>query len=139
MKYRRLNRKELEIVEQEFVKFLASNHVTASDWEQLKKEGSEKVEGLIGIFSDIVIEQTLEELRYLEFISPKDIKTFYCAQETIHLYGLTIVEGSQVNFLEMTLPNDLSNLIEAKDTTIEIYSAKKAYRPNRSKELFQMM
>ena len=139
MKYRRLNNKELKTLEKEFVKFLAANHVTASDWENLKKEESEKVEGLITIFSDLVIEDTLKEIRYLEFITPHDIKTFFCTEEKIYLQGLTIKNKKEVDFLKMALPKDLAALIHLQEGQVELYSAQKEYQPSRLQELFQMM
>ena len=44
MKYRRLNESELKDLEQDFIRFLASNQITASDWEKLKGEETEKRE-----------------------------------------------------------------------------------------------
>lgn len=139
MKYRRLTSQELETLEKEFVQFLASNHITASDWVKLKNTNLEKVEQLIGIFSDIVLEQTLKKLKYLEFISAKDIKTFYCGIETIHLLGLRMKETASYNFLELALPNELLDLLEKSSAELEVYSAKKSYKNSREEELFQML
>jgi len=139
MKYRRLTIEELGILEKEFVQFLASNHITATDWVKLKSTDFNKVEHLIGIFSDIVIEQTLKKLKYLDFISPKDIKTFYCGSDTIHLLGLRIKEAMPYNFMELSLPKDLDALLKDSEANVEVYSAKKGYKDSREQELFKML
>ena len=78
MKYRRLTNDELTELEKEFVRFLASNHITALDWEKLKGHDPKRVESLIEVFSDIVFEKILQGIEYLEFKTPTDIKTFHC-------------------------------------------------------------
>jgi len=139
MKYRRLTIEELETLEKEFVQFLAANHITAPDWIKLKSTDSTKVEELIGIFSDIVMEQTLKKLKYLDFISPKDIKTFYCGSDTIYLMGLRMKETVSHNFTELTLPKDLDALLKDPESNLAVYSASKSYKDSREKELFQML
>ena len=47
MKYRRLSNAELQELEKDFVKFLATNHITATDWVKLKENNPIKVEKLI--------------------------------------------------------------------------------------------
>ena len=69
MKYRRLDLAELKTLEKDFVRFLASNHITADDWVKLKKENPEKVERLLDVFSDIVWSKTLSQIQYLESVS----------------------------------------------------------------------
>ena len=57
MKYRRLNEAELKDLEQDFIRFLASNQVTADDWKKLKDSKSDQADGLIGLFSDQVFDK----------------------------------------------------------------------------------
>jgi len=139
MKYRRLSIQELETLEKEFVQFLASNHITATDWVKLKDTDLEKVEQLIGIFSDIVMEKTLNKLKYLEFITPKDIKTFYCGKDKIHLQGLRMKDNLPYSFLELSLPKDLDALLKSTEEGLEVYRATKDYKDSREQELFQML
>jgi hypothetical protein len=74
VKYRRLRKDELEELEGEFIKFLASNTVTADDWVKTKAETPEKAEDLLDVFSDIVFEKILEKVEYLEHKRPKDFR-----------------------------------------------------------------
>ena len=139
MKYRRLELAELEVLEKEFIQFLAANHITAEDWVKMKEEDLEQTNGLLDIFSDIVFDKSLDKLEYLEFISPMDIKTFFCDKEQIYLLGLKYQAGKSINFLEMNLGNDLIDLIKDPSTSLEIYSAEKSYQGDRKQELFKMI
>ena len=56
MRFRRLTKNELEHLEEDFVRFLASNQITADEWEKFKTEQPQKVHELLDIFSDIVLE-----------------------------------------------------------------------------------
>ena len=93
MKYRRLRQDELESLEKEFVRFLASNQVTAEDWEKLKAGALEKAEKLIEIFSDIVFEKILSDVEYMEFQTPRDIKTFHFEEVRIPILASTPPDG----------------------------------------------
>lgn len=139
MKYRRLDLAELEVLEKEFIQFLAANHITAPDWEKIKLDDPEQMNGLLDIFSDIVFDKTLEKLQYLEFIASDDIKTFYCDKDQIYLLGLKHQSGRAVNFQQLDLTNDLIDLIKDPSISFEIYSAEKSYQPDRKQELFRML
>ncbi len=139
MKYRRLELAELEVLEKEFIQFLAANHITAPDWEKIKTDDLEQMNGLLDIFSDIVFEKTLDKLQYLEFIAPLDIKTFFCDKEKIYLLGLKYQSGKSINFREINLGSDLVDLIKDPSTSFEIYSAEKSYQSDRKQELFKMI
>ena len=78
MQYRRLTTDELQEMTTEFVHFLATNQVTAPEWEQLKRDGSPRVEELIEQFSELVFERILQKVEYLEHRAPKDLRTYHC-------------------------------------------------------------
>ncbi|MEL7221363.1 MAG: DUF6495 family protein, partial [Bacteroidota bacterium] len=81
MKFRRLTLEELNELEQDFVQFLVANTVTGPDWERIKTEQPDKAESLIELFSDIVFEKIIKGVRYLEFKTMDDIKTFQCLED----------------------------------------------------------
>ncbi len=139
MKYRRLELAELELLEKEFIQFLASNHITAEDWVKMKENDTKEMNGLLDIFSDIVFDKTLDKLEYLEFISPLDIKTFFCDKEKIYLLGLKYQSGKSINFQDINLGSELVDLINDSSISFEIYSAEKSYQPDRKQELFKMI
>jgi len=139
MKYRRLSNDELQSLEKDFVKFLAANTVTADDWVKFKEKDSEKVEELISIYSDIVFDKTLENVEYLEFKTPYDIKTFHCQAEKMVLMGMAVSPDSGIDFTKDIAPSEMMAALKKSEQEIQIYTAEKGYNSNRKKELFTMM
>lgn len=137
MQYKRLTNEELTALEKEFIQFLSANTITKTDWEKLKSEESDKVEELILMFSDIVWDKTLENVKYLEYCAQKDLKTFYCGKDKIVLRGITI-QSENGNFLEQSL-SELHELNANNKVELGYISSEKAYQPSRNKELFNMI
>ncbi|MDA0729652.1 MAG: DUF6495 family protein [Bacteroidetes bacterium] len=65
-RFRSLTREELEGLELEFARFLASQGMPAQEWARLSKEEPGKVEALIEEFSTLFWETTTSRLTYLE-------------------------------------------------------------------------
>lgn len=141
MKYRRLTIEELKDMENEFVRFLVSNTVTAEDWEKIKKENPERAEKLIEIFSDVVFDKVLEKVKYIEHRNQYDIKTFRCLDDKIELLGLKVSSVAGVDFTQtQSAENMLAYLKNAPQGSVQMYSAEKAYKNNNpKKEIFSML
>lgn len=139
MKYRRLRPDELEQLEQEFIHFLVANGIPGPDWEKIKASENEKAEELIGLFSDIIFDKTLEQVRYLEFKTPKDIKTFHCLEDKIVLNGLRVEGDTALDLTQTQDPREMLQLLSAGSAKLKLYTAQKAYQPSRKQELFKMM
>lgn len=139
MTYRRLDKAELEALEKDFARFLATHQITADDWVKLKKEQYDRVEELIEIYSDIVFDKTLKELNYLEYKSAYDIKTFHCAKDKIILMGIAVPKDAGIDFTNDKTPQEMMAILKDSGKNIQIYTAEKSYNGNREKELFQML
>ncbi len=141
MKYRILTIDELTDIENEFVRFLVSNGVTATDWVKIKEENSSKANGLIEIFSDIVFDKVLGKVKYIEHRSRHDIKTFRCLDDKIELLGLRVNNAADIDFTEIqSLEKMMTHLKNAPKGSVQMYSAEKAYKnENPKKELFDML
>ncbi|MCB0580114.1 MAG: hypothetical protein KDD10_12500 [Phaeodactylibacter sp.] len=139
MKYRRLRQDEMESLEKEFVRFLASNQVTADEWEKLKAEEPEKTEKLIGIFSDIVFEKVIGDVQYLEFKTPKDVKTFHLQEDRIVMNGLLVEGNTSFDFTQQQSPQQMLQQIQLAGARLKLYTAEKAYSRSRDMEIFEMM
>ncbi|MCB9293976.1 MAG: hypothetical protein H6559_12785 [Lewinellaceae bacterium] len=139
MKYRRLRQDEMESLEKEFVRFLASNQVTADEWEKLKAEEPEKTEKLIGIFSDIVFEKVIGDVQYLEFKTPKDVKTFHFQEDRIVMNGLLVEGNTSFDFTQQQSPQQMLQQIQLAGARLKLYTAEKAYSRSRDMEIFEMM
>jgi hypothetical protein len=139
MKYRKLTPEELKGLESEFIRFLASNTVTADDWVKIKEQDKQKAEHLIELFSDIVIGQTLEKVKYLDLKRPKDIRSFHCEKERIYLKGLIIEGDTNLAFNLDELPEKMLAQLKDSDAEIQLINAEKAYREDRELELFRLI
>lgn len=139
MKYRKLNKAELEELETEFIRFLAANTVTGNDWVQLKEKDPQKAQGLIEIFSDLVFDKIIEGINYMELKTPKDYKTFYCPKDKIYLLGLRVEGQTTFDFTKNEDPHEMMARIQNAGAQLQLYSAEKNYQPNREQELFRML
>ena len=139
MKFRRLNQEELSSLEAEFIRFLASNTITAEEWKRLKSEENEKAEGLIDIFSDLVFENTLKKVEYLELKTPRDLRTFHCEAEKITMFGLLIEGETQLDLTKTLVPEQMIAQLKLSGASLKLYSGEKSYRKAREQELFDLM
>lgn len=139
MKYRRLTNEELEQLKDKFIQFLVSNTVTADDWIKVKEEDIERAESLIEIFSDIVFEDVLKKVEYLEYRTSLDLKIFHCSSEKMILKGVRLKESAQLSFMNEGQAELILDKIRNGDQDITTYAAEKDYSMNREDELFKMM
>jgi hypothetical protein len=139
MKYRRLHADELEELRTEFVQFLVANTVTATDWEQLKVESPARAEGLLDLFSEVVFDKIIDQIEYLTYKTPQDIKTFHCTAELIKLRGIRVEGKGTVDLTQNLEPTKLMAALRASGAKVQVYAAEKAYQPDRQRELFRML
>ena len=94
MKYTRLSKEQFEELHQEFINFLATQSITADEWNDLKTNKSEVAEQELDVFSDLVWEGVLTKAEYLENISPQHLYLFHLAGQRIELIGLKVTNDS---------------------------------------------
>ena len=137
MRFRRLTNEELETLEEDFVQFLASSHITAKEWVALKENNQEKVEELIGLFSDIVLEKVFSKMDCLQHRTKDTIRVFYCQEEKISMTGLQISDPSK----DLTNPEDLAVLADpaSLNGSVKVFQIEKAYVQERADEVFSML
>ncbi len=139
MKYRRLQLDELEEVRTEFVQFLATQGIPAEEWERLKAESPERVDQLLDQFSEIVFDNVLKEIQYLEYRSATDLRVFRCGKEKLELLGLRVAGESQLDFTQNQDPQAMIRMLAESDARLQLYSAEKKYGKTRELELFDLM
>lgn len=135
MKYKRLSNKELQSLQPDFIKFLASNTITAADWEKIKNTNQQQAEQLIEHFSDLITERVLENATYLEFFSHHQAQAIYCTQKEMLLLGLYVPQGSKIDFTAFSGVKELLE-VALKSTEVEIIKGKKKFQKNRNQEIF---
>lgn len=139
MKYRRLTTDELAELETEFVRFLAVQSIPADEWEKIKATDSARMGQLLDKFSEVVYEKVIANLTYLEYRTPKDIKTFYCTENTIYLIGLVAEGTTAIDFTQHPTREEMLQHFQDPQARLKIYHAKKDYEPDRQTELFRLM
>ena len=93
-RYRALTREELEGLELEFARFLASQGMPATEWARVSSEEPGKVEALIWEFSTMFWETTTSRLTYLERNDGGDQWYFKFGEDTAQLLRID-PEGTQ--------------------------------------------
>ncbi len=91
MKYRRLTKEQLEELHVEFINFLATQSITAEEWEALKTEKPNVAEDELDIFSDLIWEGVLTKVSYLENVSASNMHLFFCGDKEIKLISVKIM------------------------------------------------
>lgn len=136
MKYARLSKEQFEELQQEFINFLASQSITANEWEEIKINKPEVAEDELDVFSDLVWEGVLNQARYLEHFSPQQIFLFKITEVTIDLIAIK-VENENVDVTTRHGYNWLQqNLM---DNSVSLYTSKKAISDDRNKDIFALI
>ncbi len=130
MKFRCLTDEELKELEQEFKHFLISNNVYTEEWVELNKKKDKRVKELIELFSDIVLEKALKNIRFIEHIMPHDIQSFKCDGNEMILIGITS-KNKKIDFTKDVL-NDFKD-------ELDIFKTSKPYHKQREIEVFELL
>ena len=91
MKYARLTKEQFEELHNEFINFLATQSITATEWETLKNTRPQVVEEELDVFSDLVWEGVLGKVTYLENISRQQMHLFHLADKEMKLISVKIL------------------------------------------------
>ncbi len=133
MKYKRLSIDELASLEKTFVRFLATQSITGEDWIKIKDKDTARMNELIDQFSDLITEQTLNNIEHLIFFSDKQLFLFHCEEKFIHL--IIVKHDIKID------PNvDTEQLLSKLKKVGKIQTKQtKDYQPDRNTELFKMI
>ncbi|MEE2773231.1 MAG: DUF6495 family protein [Bacteroidota bacterium] len=136
MKYSRLTKEQFEEMHQEFINFLATQSITADEWQKIKTEKPEVAEQELDIFSDLIWEGVLNKVEYLEHISEKQLFLFHISEATINLIAIKVeVEG-----IDITTQNGYGWLQQnLMDDQVNIYTSTKALTEDRNKDIFALI
>lgn len=136
MKYARLTKEQLEEMHEEFSTFLATQGIDAKEWTEIKAKNPKLAEDEIDLFSDVVWEKVLRNVRFLEHFSKQQMFLFKIEEFQISLIGvkleniaidLTSAEGYQ------WLRNNL------KDDQVAIYTSTKPISEERNTDIFALI
>jgi hypothetical protein len=136
MKYKRLTTDELEILQEDFVRFLAAAQITGADWEKMKQNENEKANELIDVFSDMVYDKVLSKITYLEYRDTKTLNIFHFAEDKVMLRGLRVKDNSALDLTSAELFKDWSS---ANNASVTIVRTEKKYEKERAEEIFDLL
>ncbi len=91
MKYTRLTKEQLEELHQEFINFLATQSITAEEWETIKKERPHVAEEELDVFSDLIWEGVLSKVQFLENISAQHMHLFHMEEKEMKLISVKVM------------------------------------------------
>ncbi|MDT0689883.1 DUF6495 family protein [Salegentibacter sp. F188] len=136
MKYSRLTKEQFEEMHQEFINFLATQSITAEEWEDIKANKPEVAEKELDLFSDLIWEGVLNKVEYLEHFSPNQMFLFNITAATINLIAIK-VDSQEIDITSKTGYNWLRNNL--MDDNVTIYTSTKAISDDRNKDIFALI
>ena len=136
MKYARLSKEQFEELHQEFINFLATQSITADEWNDIKNNKPEVAEQELDVFSDLVWEGVLTKAEYLENISPQHMYLFYLNESNIELIGLKLNKTD----VDLTTREGFAWLREnLMSDDVELFNAKKEYSKDKQFNKFELI
>lgn len=136
MKYTRLTKQQLEELHQEFINFLATQSITAEEWEHIKANKPEVAEEELDVFSDLIWEGVLNKVTYLENVSALQM----------HLFELTDKEMKLISVKVMNPDIDLTTKVgfgwfkkNWQSDFVEYLTASKAYGEDKNLDKFNLI
>lgn len=136
MKYTRLTKEQLEELHPEFINFLATQTIDKKEWEDLKTNKPEIALQEIDVFSDLIWEKAITNVRFIDHFSKNYIFLFKC--HDTFLESLIIkTSNEEIDFftnegLEWLGDNLFSDLVT-------IQTGKKEVADNRNEEVFKII
>ena len=136
MKYSRLSKEQFEELHEEFINFLASQTITAQEWEEIKRDKPEVAEDELDVFSDLIWEGVLEKVTYLEHFSKHQMYLFNITLAEIKLVAVK-VDNEAIDITTRQGYQWLqSNLL---DDTVNLFTSTKAISDDRNKDIFALI
>jgi len=136
MKYDRLTKQQFEELHNEFINFLATQSITANEWETIKKNKPQVVEEELDVFSDLVWEGVLGKVTYLENISRQQMHLFHLADKEMKLISVKILNPDidlntslGFNWFKKNWQSDF----------VEYLNASKAYTEDKNLDKFKLI
>ncbi|MCM4161172.1 hypothetical protein FHG64_02315 [Antarcticibacterium flavum] len=136
MKYTRLTKEQFEELHQEFINFLATQSITAAEWESIKKDKPEVAEEELDIFSDLVWEGVLDKVEYLEHFSANQMFLFNITSIQINLIAVKIEKDD----IDIRTPAGYQWLQKnLMDDSVNLYTSSKVLKEDRNKDIFALI
>jgi hypothetical protein len=136
MKYQLLTKEQFEELHLEFANFLASQQIDKEQWEKIKASNPEAAEEEMMIFSDLIWDNVLDKIKYIDHFSEKSLNLFKCSKENIERV-VAKVEKQDFSFLNK---DDFNWFMDhTSDGSVSFLKGKKEYTEVRNTEIFDLI
>lgn len=136
MKYKRLTKEQFEELHQEFINFLATQSITAEEWEELKAQKPEVAEQELDVFSDLIWEGVLTKVRYLENISEQHMHLFELSDKEMKLVSVKVMNPN----IDLRTKQGFSWFKKNwQSDFVEYLTAAKAYSEDKNMDKFKLI
>ena len=136
MKYARLSKEQFESLNEEVDIFLASQSIEKIQWDQIKSKNPTLTDELLNLFSDMVWDQSLDKIIYLENRSDHHLFLFKC-------------EDSRIDLILIKLKEDCPSLMQKdykqwlvghlSDPRVTIFESSRSFPEDFKDEKFKLM
>lgn len=136
MKYTRLTKEQLEELHPEFVNFLATQSIDKKEWDEIKAKKPVVAEQEIDVFSDMIWDKALTNVKFIDHFSKNYIFLFKCINENVFSYVINSTDPS-TDFLSADGITWLSENIFSD--SVQIQQGKKDISNGRNESLFEII
>jgi hypothetical protein len=136
MKYARLTKEQLEELHPEFINFLATQSIDKKEWDEIKTNKPLIAEQEIDVFSDMIWDKALTNVKYIDHFSKNYIFLFKCVDTNVYSYVINSTDPS-TDFLSADGINWLSENIFSD--SVQIQQGKKDISEGRNESLFEII
>ncbi|MBQ22439.1 MAG: hypothetical protein CMD32_03420 [Flavobacteriales bacterium] len=136
MRYTRLSKEQFDSLSNEFSIFLASNSIDKEKWDKIKSNSPDKVNLILDLFSDLVWNDILNKVRFVENISSTHLFLFKCNKNSIN----SIIVKSKNQSIDLNSFKGQSRMLNnIKSDQVELLRSTKRYKTNRNDEIFSLI
>ncbi|WP_438966536.1 DUF6495 family protein [Flavobacterium sp.] len=136
MKYTRLTKEQLEEMHPEFINFLATQSIDKKEWDDIKSNKPEIAMQEIDVFSDMIWDKALSNVRFIDHFSANFIFLFKCEEHNVFSFVIN-TNNKKVDFLTKDGINWLSENLFSDE--VEIQKGKKDISQDRNQSLFSII
>ena len=136
MRYSRLTKEQFESLNHEFSLFLASNSIDSKQWNKYKKSSNDNVDRLLDLFSDLVWDDVLNKVDFLENICSTHLFLFKCNKNSI---DSIVIKSSDPSIDLNSSEGQIWLLSNLNSNYIEVLRATKKNKTNRNNEIYSLI
>jgi hypothetical protein len=136
MKYARLSKEQFESLNEKFALFLAAQSIDKIQWDQIKSQNPSLTEELLDLFSDIIWDQSLDKIIYLENRSDQHLFLFKCENARIDLILIKVKEDCP-SLMQKDYKHWLAGHLS--DPRVTIFESSRSFPEDFKGEMFKLM